>query len=303
MKKMHGVITAMVTPFDNAGRVDIQATRRLTRFLVSKGVDCLYPAGTTGEMYLMSVEERKRLAETVIEENAGRASVYIHVGAMDLQDTIALARHAVDAGADGVGAVTPSYFSVTDREMEGYYVDIAKAVPADFPVYLYNIPQCSANDLKPSTAERIAARCPNVMGIKYSYHDMLRVSEYLRVRKGDFSVVVGTDRLFFPALMLGCAGTVSGVSSVCPEPFVAIRDAVERGDLEEARRMQNVAFEICETLKNGANMAYFKAALGQRGIDAGHMKRPLMDLPREEASAFLATFERALAAHGIPLRA
>jgi 4-hydroxy-tetrahydrodipicolinate synthase len=303
MKKMRGVITAMVTPFDGAGNVDIKAARGLTRFLIAKGVDCLYPAGTTGEMYLMSVDERKKLAEAVIEENAGRATVYIHVGAMTLEDTVALARHAKDAGADGIGAVTPSYFSVNEREMEEYYVEISKSVPADFPVYLYNIPQCSTNDLKPATVERIAARCPNVVGIKYSYHDMLRVSEYLRVRGGDFSVVVGTDRLFFPALMLGCSGTVSGVSSVCPEPFVAIYDAVKKGDLDRAREMQKAAFDICDVLKNGANMAYFKSALGFRGVEGGHMRRPLMDLGKDESGALASAFAKVLEKYRLPLRA
>lgn len=303
MKKLHGVITAMVTPFDEKDQIDIQATRDLTRFLVAKGVDCLYPAGTTGEMYLLSMEERKKLAETVIEENAGRATVYIHVGAMTLKETLQLARHAYEAGADGIGVVTPSYFPVNEKEMVEYYVDIAKTLPESFPIYLYNIPQLSQNDLKPPTAEKIAARCPNVVGMKYSYHDMLKVAEYLKINQGNFSVVVGTDRLFFPSLQMGCAGTVSGVSCVCPEPFVGIYEAVKKSDIATARRLQCEASEICEMLKNGSNMAYFKSALNHRGIPAGHMRRPLMDLTRQEQTALESRLDELLGKLGIPVRA
>lgn len=283
MKLLEGVVTAMVTPFDKSGDVDLSSIRRLTEFLVERKVHCLYPTGTTGEMFLLSVEERKKVARTVVETAAGRLTTYIHAGAMNLRDTLELVHHARDIGADGVGIVTPSFFSVNEREMEEYYISISRSVPDDFPIYLYNIPQCSANDLKPGTAARIADRCPNVVGIKYSWPDLLRTGEYLRIRNGGFSVVIGADRLLVPGLALGCAGTVSGVSCVCPEPFVAIYDAFRNGDLEQARRLQLAATAICETLKNGSNMAYFKAALAARGVEVGPMRSPLQELPREEA--------------------
>lgn len=302
MKKLHGVITAMVTPFDEAGELDLDGVRRLTKFLVSKKVHCLYPGGTTGEMLLMTVEERKRLAEAVVETAAGQATVYIQVGAMNLRDTMELCRHARSIGADGVGVVTPSFFSVTETEMEEYYVALSRSLPDDFPVYLYNIPQCSGNDLKTSTAERIVARCPNVVGIKYSYADFHRVGEYLRVKGGDFSVVIGADRLFLPGLAMGCDGTVSGVSCVCPEPFLAIWDAFQADDLERARKVQGIATLICELLRNGANMAYFKAALASRGVDAGHMRRPLLDLPPKDAAVLGPSLDNLLSRLSIPLR-
>jgi 4-hydroxy-tetrahydrodipicolinate synthase len=175
-------------------------------------------------------------------------------------------------------------------------------VPADFPVYLYNIPQLSGNDLKPATAARIAARRPNVAGIKYSYHDFLRVGEYLGIRDGTFSVLVGTDRLCLAALAMGCAGTVTGVGGVCPEPLVALRRAFAAGDWARARALQRTATDVSELLKNGSSMAVFKAALRARGIDAGHMRRPLMDLPQEEAGAIARALEPLLAGIGVPLR-
>ncbi|MFA6505540.1 MAG: dihydrodipicolinate synthase family protein [Treponemataceae bacterium] len=302
MKKLFGVITAMVTPFDDNDKVDVKAVAQLTDYLIQRKVHCLYPTGTTGEMFLMSVDERKKVAETVVKTAAGRAVVYIHTGAMTLKDTIELSRHAKDIGADGVGVVTPAYFGVNDREMAEYYEAVSKSLPADYPVYLYGIPQCAANDLKTDVVKGIVARCPNIVGIKYSYSDMLRVSEYLQVKNGDFSVVVGTDRLFLPGLSIGCDGTVSGISCVVPEPFVAVYEAFKKGDFATARKMQRAAYGFCELLRNGSNMGYFKAALKFRGVDAGHMRRPLMDIPAAEAAELTQKLEAQLKELSIPVR-
>lgn len=282
MKKLHGVVTAMTTPFDENNKVDVVAIEDQTELLISKGVNCLYPTGTTGEMYLMSPEERELVAESVVKKAAGRVTVYIHVGAITITETIRLAKHAKKIGADGIGVVTPSYFSVNDKAMEEYYVEVANSVPADFPVYLYGIPQCAANDIKPEVAQKIASRCKNVIGVKYSFADMLRVKDYLNINDGKFSVLVGTDRLFYPALCMGCDGTVSGVSGPMPEHFVAVYKAFKEKDGDKAREEQKIANEICEILKSGADMALFKTTLGFRGIRGGHMRKPLIDLTEDQ---------------------
>lgn len=282
MKKLHGVTVAMITPIDENDRIMEQSIRKHVDFLIDKGVDCLYPLGTTGEMYLLTVEERKKVAETVVNQANGRITVYIHVGAMNQHDTIELAKHASKIGADGIGVVTPSYFTVRDNEIEEYYVSVANSVPQDFPVYLYNIPQLSTNDLKVEVIERILKRAHNVIGLKYSLADMIRTSEYLKINNGNFSVLQGADRLFHSVLAMGCDGTISGNSSVYPEPFVAVYKAFKEGNVEEARKQQNLACEVSEILKNGSNMAYYKAGLKIRGIDAGHMRKPLLDLNEQQ---------------------
>lgn len=285
MKRLYGVTTAMVTPFAEDGNVDYGRLEALTEFLISKGVHGLYPLGTTGEMVHLSVEERKKVAETVVRTAAGRVTVFIHVGSVNQPDTVELARHASEIGADGIGVVTPIFLGANEREQEQYFVTVANSVPEHFPVYLYNIPQCSGNDLSSAVVQRVADRCRNVVGIKYSYPDFLRTHEYLNVNGGGFSVMQGTDRLFLAALAIGCDGVVSGVSCVYPEPFVALYDAFRRNDLEEARRWQRIANRYCETLKCGSNMAYFKEGLRLRGIDVGSMRAPQLDLTEEEAQA------------------
>lgn len=282
MKYLYGVTTAMVTPFDKNGKVELAKVKNLTEFLIAKGVHCLYPLGTTGEMFRISQKERKQVAETVVKTAKQRVTVYIHTGAMNQQDAIELTQHAHAIGADGAGVVTPAFFCANDRELEEYYVKIATSVPSDFPIYMYNIPQCAGNDLKTEVAQRVADRCKNVIGIKYSFPDLLRTNEYLGINGGKASIVSGIDRLFLTILAMGCAGTVSGVACAYPEPFVAIYDAFKENDLPKARKIQVLANKYCELLRNGSNMSYYKEALRLRGIDVGYMMPPQLDLPAEE---------------------
>lgn len=294
LKKLYGVITAMTTPFDDSDRVNVDALEAQTDFLIRKGINCLYPTGTTGEMYLMSPEERELVAETVVKKAGGRVPVYIHVGAMTLKETLRLAQHACKIGADGIGVVTPSYFGVNDKAMVLYYEEIAKSLPADFPIYLYSIPQCAANDLKPQVVQEIADRCENVIGIKYSYPDMLRLKDYLLVREGKFSVLFGTDRLFLAALAMGADGTVSGCSGPMPEHFVATYRAFCSGDYQTALKEQKIANEICEIIRSGADMAYFKSVLDFRGLHGGHMRKPLIDLDEQQKQELLRQIQKYL---------
>ena len=284
MKKLYGVITAMTTPFTADGKVDTAALEEQTEYLIEKGIQCLYPCGTTGEMYLMSAEERELVAETVVKKAAGRVTVFIHVGAMTVDETIRLAQHAHKIGADGVGVVTPSYFTVNDRAMVEYYKTVCAALPDDFPVYVYVIPQLAHNDISAATMEQIAAACKNVVGVKYSFADMRRINEYLQVRNGNFSVVPGADDLFLPALVCGCDGVVSGCSGPVPEAFVAVYKAFQSGNLEGARKAQVAATELVKLMQFGGDMSIFKNILTFRGVTGGHMRKPLLDLTDEQVA-------------------
>lgn len=278
----------MTTPFTKTGEVDFEAIGQQVEFLIWQGVHCLYPCGTTGEMYLLSEDERRRIAEMVVDKAAVRVTVYIHCGAMDKNEVIHLAKHAAKIGADGVGIVTPSYFGISPRAMVAYYQGICQALPQTFPVYAYVKPKLSANDIDFGTMQQIAEACPNIVGAKYSFANMRRMVEYLKVRNGSFSVVFGPDDLFLPALSMGCDGTVSGCASCMPELFVDIYRAFEAGDCAKARELQLRAFDMTRVLRGGADMSVFKHVQTLRGVRGGYMRRPLMDLTAEEAELLYA---------------
>src|SRR5699024_3714438 len=284
MKKLYGVTTAMTTPMHKDESVNLEELEKLINFLIERGVDCLYPLGTTGEMFKLSVEERKEVAERVITSAAGRVTVFIHVGAMTLKDTLVLAKHAYESGADGIGVVTPSFFSANEEELEFFYTTVAQAIPEYFPMYLYSIPQLSGNELPVSVVEKPADKHKNIIGIKYSYPDFLMLQEYQQVRNGNFSVLTGTDALFIPAMAMGCDGVISGVSGVYPEPFVEVLAALKNNDLERAKEIQKDALKLIHLLKAGANMSYFKKALETRGIQAGSVRAPQIDIDEKTES-------------------
>jgi len=300
MKKLYGVTVAMVTPFTEDNQVDYDAITQLTKMLVNKGVNCVYPCGTTGEMMRLSVDERKKIAETVIKAVDGKITAYIHCGCMNQEDTITLVQHARDCGADGVGVVTPIFFGLNERELEEYYVTVANSVK-DFPVYLYNIPQCSANDLPVSVVKKIVERCPNVIGLKYSWADINRTIDYLNVNDGDFSILHGCDRALVSMLALGCTGTVSGIAGVFPETFVATYKAYCDGDLKKAQQIQKISVKFCDALKCGSNMSYFKEGLKMRGIAGGHMRKPQLDIVNEEIVILKEELEKICFEAGISL--
>jgi 4-hydroxy-tetrahydrodipicolinate synthase len=288
MKKLFGVITAMTTPFDKSGRVDTDALEKQTEFLISKKVNCLYPCGTTGEMYLMSAEERELIAETVVKKAAGRVTVFIHTGAMNQEETLRLSHHALKTGADGIGIVTPSYFKVSDETMVRYYCEIAKTLPQDFPLYAYNIPQLSGNDISPDVLDEIVSKNANIVGIKYSYADVNRLLQYLNVKNKSLSVVFGPDQHFLPALIMGCDGTVSGCSCALPEVFTDVYLKFLAGDIKAVQAAQSRAAEAVRLLRFGSDMAVFKAVLNARGIPGGYMRKPLAELDEGEKQKIVA---------------
>ncbi len=287
---LEGIVAAMVTPFRPQGGVDGKALASLTEALVQAGVHGLYPLGTTGEALLMTLEERQEAAEIVLRQAGGRVPVVVHVGALGTADAVALARHAAEAGGDGVGAVTPSYYAVNEREMVAYYAAIAGAVPPDFPVYLYNIPQCSANRLTPAVVKALAADFPNIVGVKNSTPDLVLFQQYLSVRPG-FSALIGCDQLILAALAMGGTGAVSGNVNVVPEPYVALYDAFKAGDLKRARQLQRRVNTVATALKNGVSLAHFKAGLDFRGLSGGSVRPPLLDLAAEERARLYEALE------------
>lgn len=300
MKKLYGVTVAMTTPFKNNGEIDVAALEQLTEILLKKGVNCLYPCGTTGEMVHLSVEERMLVAETVIRTAKDKGTVFIHCGAVKQEETETLLKHAVEIGADGAGVVTPIFLGVNQNEIIQYYERLSALVPEDFPIYLYNIPQCAGNDILPESARKLHGECPNLRGIKYSYPDMMRTLEYLDIP--EFSVLHGSDKLFSSLLVMGCDGTVSGVAGVFPEPFVEVYKAWLAQDLQKMKEWQKICVRFCDILKCGTNMSYFKEALTFRGVDMGGMRLPQRNISEEEKAELKKRLEEECRKSGITLK-
>lgn len=292
--KAKGLIVPTVTPYDQLGEVDYGAVRALVDFLIEKGVKGLYPGGTTGEGPLLSHEERCKIVEVMIDQARGRVPVIVQVGALTTDGTIALARHAQDAGADAVAAVTPWYYVLNDAAMLEYYRRVAEALGA-YPLFLYNIPGNTGNNLTPALVAQIADRHPNVIGIKDSSGNLAATIEMLRLREGRFQVISGPDGLLLAALAMGVEANVSGNANVFPELFVSLYEAFGRGDLPAARAAQAKIDVVRHVLKDGGDLPLFKAVLARRGIPVGGARGPLLCAPEAAVESAL----QALMAAGV----
>ncbi len=287
-----GLIVPTVTPYDTRGDVDYGAIRALVDFLIEKGVSGLYPGGTTGEGPLLTDTERRRITETMIDQARGRVPVIVQVGALTTNATVALACHARDAGAQAVAAVTPWYYVLSEAAMLEYYRQVAEAMDG-YPVYLYNIPGNTGNNLTPTTVAEIAARHPNVLGIKDSSGNMQATIEMLGIRNGAFQVITGPDGLLLAGLAMGVKANVSGNANVVPELFVAVYEAFGRGDLAAARAAQARIDVVRRILKDGADLSLFKAVAARRGVPVGGMRGPLLEAPTSAVEAAVQALEAA----------
>ena len=289
MKRLYGIVIPMITPLTEDDQIDVESLKRLTDRCIEKGAHCLYPCGTTGEMMYLSVEERKLAAETVVQQARGRVPVFIHVGAWNLKDTLCLAKHAVEIGADGIGVVTPVFYSISDTGLADYFTEVAKSVPSDFPVYLYGIKQNAVNDINYQVCEKVAKQCPNVIGVKYSYPDMTRIQELTTIFQGAFDVLVGPDHLLAASSVIGVKGTVSGNAMCIPEHYQRLWECLEKKDYQKALEIQrrtNILNSVM--MDTGKNIAVYKAILKKEGVIASmKMRKPLEELTEEEEKAVL----------------
>jgi dihydrodipicolinate synthase/N-acetylneuraminate lyase len=227
------LLAASVTPLrDGGSRLDEAAIEPLARFLVNGGVDGIFALGTTGEGVLLTMEERKTVAQRFRDARAGK--LIVHCGAQSTADTSALASHAAGIGADGVAVIPPPYYLLNDDALVEHFVAAAAAC-APTPFYLYAFAARSGYPLPTAVVERVRERVDNVAGLKVSEAPFERVEPYLGL---GLPVYVGAEKLIPAALAAGVAGAVSGLASAFPETVaevVANPDAAGAGRLEALR--------------------------------------------------------------------
>lgn len=288
MKRLYGVVVPIVTPLTEDDKIDIASLERLVDYCIEGGLQCLYPCGTTGEMMYLTVTERKMIAETVVKHTAGRVPVFIHVGAWNLADTLELAKHAVEIGADGIGVVTPSFYAISDGGLVDYYKAVASSVPEEFPVYMYGIKQNAINDLNKDVCQQVADACKNVIGVKYSFPDMTRLQELMTVQNGNFDVLVGPDHLFEAVCAVGGKGVVSGNAMCVREHYAALWEAIQKKDYELATKIQRRTNLLNVAMCAVNNIAAYKVILKKEGIlSTTKMRRPMENLTEEQEKSML----------------
>lgn len=272
--KIRGIIVPMLTPFTADGRVDHDAAATLVEHLIIHGVHGLFPLGTTGEGPLLTTEERKLLARTVVDAANNRVPVIIHSGAISQSETIELTQHAQRIGAYGAAIVPPYFYKVSGDALSRYYQNVAWQVP-DFPIYLYDNPGVTNSHLTKENIADIVAATDNVVGLKDSSGSLDKLFAARSLRDGTFNTAIGPDGLIGAGVAMGLDASVSGNANVVPELVVALFNAADSGDLERARVLQTKLNLVREILRDGLDMSMFKGVLAQRGIQVGQVRPPL----------------------------
>ncbi len=257
------------------GRVDADATRRLVDFHIEAGIDGLLPLGTSGEFALLQREERKALVDVVVDQAGNRVPVVAGVSDPSIQNVVQLSSDAKEAGADGVIATPPYYFTTTDEGHYHHFKTISEAI--DLPLLIYNIPEWTHCFVTPETVQRLADE-KLVVGMKYTEYNFLNLIRFLRASRNKISIFAGSDALAYSNLEFGGAGAIIGSANVAPKVASKIFDDYKKGDLEGARDAQERLLPVITALGVGKYPAALKEAMSLIGVPVGPLKEPLQAL-------------------------
>jgi 4-hydroxy-tetrahydrodipicolinate synthase len=281
------VLTAIVTPFDDDGRVNVGKFRELASHLVENGSDGVVVTGTTGESPTLTDEERFQLYEAAVTEVGDRATVIAGTGTYDTAHSIHLTQRADAIGVDGILIVTPYYSKPTPRGIVEHFKAIAAVT--EKPVVVYNIPARVVINIEPETMCELA-EIPNVTAVKQANADLDQARTILA--ETDLDLYAGDDDLILPFLELG------GTGGVCVHTHVVgpqVKELIRRfreGDAEGAKRLEDDTAPAIEILRVVTNPIAIKAALNLLGHDVGGVRLPLVEADEGERTAIRGCLER-----------
>jgi 4-hydroxy-tetrahydrodipicolinate synthase len=279
-----GLMPAMVTPFDNRGEVDLDATEAVIERFIEAGVSGISPLGSTGEATHLTFDERKRFAEEVVRIVGGRVPLVVGVGTSGTRETVELARHAEGAGATAVLVVSPSYWKVGEEALFWHFATVAGSV--GISVFIYNLPMLTGVDLSPSLIAGIAAECSNVSGLKDTvteYFHTVGVLREVKRERPEFTILSGWEDLILPTLLAGADGSICAFANVAPELFVDLVRSARDGDLESAAELHRRVLSLVTLgAYSDPPISAIKLAMNKLGVAISPSVRgPALPVPEE----------------------
>ncbi|OZM74406.1 4-hydroxy-tetrahydrodipicolinate synthase [Amycolatopsis antarctica] len=286
------VLTAMVTPFDADGALDLKRAGELAEHLVDLGNDGLVVNGTTGEGPTTTDAEKVSVIRAVVEAVGDRATVVAGAGTYDTAHSVELARQAEQAGAHGLLVVTPFYSRPTQAGLYAHFTAVADGT--GLPVMLYDIPPRSIVPIEVDTLRRLAEH-PRILGVKDAKGDLLAGSEV--IANTHLAYYSGDDGLNLPWLSVGATGVVSVVGHVVAGRIRAMIDAYENGDTSTARTNHRGLLPVYRAFSRVGGVVFGKTALRMRGQDVGDPRLPIVPATSDQIAAIAGDLTQA----GVPL--
>jgi 4-hydroxy-tetrahydrodipicolinate synthase len=279
---MGKLLTAMITPFDEHGELNVREAGRIARFLIDQGNDGVVLAGSTGEGTSLSDDEKIALFTAVKEALGGKGIVIAGTGNANTRASVALTKRAEALGVDAILATVPAYCKPTQEGMLEHFGLIAEATR--LPIIIYNIPGRTAANIQPATLHELAHRRSNVVGVKESSGDFQQMAAILRGAAKDFLLWCGDDYLFLPSLAIGAAGLVSVAGHLCTVELRRMMEAYEQGDILTARRVYLELMPLFIALFTTTSPIPIKWAMHELGFETGTCRSPLGSIPASTAA-------------------
>ncbi|MCX6069725.1 MAG: 4-hydroxy-tetrahydrodipicolinate synthase [Chloroflexi bacterium] len=277
-----GIIPAMVTPMTADEQLNERSLRRLTNYLIEGNVHGLFAAGSQGESWALTHDEKRRVWETVVDETRGRVPVYAGTAGMTTRQTIELTQLAEKAGADAVSILTPFFIRPNEDELFHHYKAIAEST--SLPIVIYSNPIRTNVRVSPGLLSRLA-QVQGIVGIKDSSGDLELTAEYIRVVPPGFSVLVGLDTLIYAGLTYGTRGSIAATANVMPALAASIYDRFMAGDLAGALQAQRSLAPLRLAFSWGTYPVVIKEALNLMGMDVGPCRAPVGPLATDQRVA------------------
>ena len=285
MKNFKGVFTALLTPFDENGKINEASLVALIEDNIARGVSGFYVTGSTGESFLLTDEERRQVMRAVKRFAGDRVTLICHIGAVSTGASISLAKEAEALGYDAISAVAPFYYKFSFEEVKQHYFSIVDAV--SLPMIIYNFPGFTGVHLSVDQIGQFL-RDPRFLGVKHTATDYFALRQF-KTAFPDKVIYNGYDETFLAGLSMGADGAIGSTFNFMAEKFVKIQKLFSEQKMEEAMKVQEEADVIIAALCKCGVMQGEKAILKAKGIDFGTTRAPFLPLSPQAEKELLDT--------------
>lgn len=277
---LKGVIPAVLTPFDDSGKLDIEGLKKNLRFLINKKVHGVMVNGSTGEAASLSREERVQVINTAVKEVNNQIPVIAGTGAPSTSDTLTYTKDAYEAGADAAMIVTPFYLIPNETGLVKHFKTISDNV--NIPIVLYHIPQHTGVYLPPNKIDNLCKQIPNIVAVKDSYGNIGEFAQTVKLAGDNVSILTGGDDILLPAFAAGAHGAIIALGNIAPGMAVELFESVQKGELKKAQDIYVKLLPIASAISTSTNFpAPVKAAIQLLGRPAGPPRSPIVPVKND----------------------
>lgn len=271
---MKGIYSALLVSFDKDGNINEKGLREIIRHNIDVcKIDGLYVGGSTGENFMLSTDEKKRIFEIAMDEAKGQVKLIAQVGSVNLKEAVELAKFTTDLGYDAISAVTPFYYKFDFNEIKHYYETIINSV--DNKLIIYSIPFLTGVNM---SIEQFAELFENdkIIGVKFTAADFYLL-ERMRKAFPDKLIFAGFDEMMLPATVLGVDGAIGSTFNVNGVRARQIFEAAQKGDIETALEVQHVTNDLISDILDNGLYQTLKLLLAEQGVDSGYCRKPMKE--------------------------